>query len=72
MEISCPACGAKIAVNGLGRTPLNIPVTKVCDLLKRYSSVPPVAEVLGCSRAYVYKVLKANGLTAKDFIRGKK
>jgi len=72
MKVDCPACGKKIQVNGLGRRPLNIPVTKVCDLLKRYSSVPPVAEVLGCSRAYIYKVLKANGLKTEDLIRSKK
>ena len=29
------------------------------------------AESLGCSRALIYKVLKANGMTPADVIKGK-
>jgi hypothetical protein len=56
-------------VNGFGRRPLNIVVTKVCDALRLYRSVLAAANELGCSRAYIYKVLKANGLTVAGVIK---
>ena len=58
-------------MNGFGRRPLNIVVTKVCDALRLHRSVLVAANSLGCSRAYIYKVLKANGLKLKDVIEGK-
>jgi len=58
-------------VNGLGRKAFNMPVTKVYDALQHNRSVLAAANELGCSRAYVYKVLKANGLTPADVIKGK-
>ena len=45
-----------------------MPVTKVCDALRLHNSVLGAANELGCSRAYVYKVLKTNGLTAKEVL----
>jgi len=39
--------------------------------LKRTSTVRQAAEKLGCSRAYIYKVLKANGLTIKEVLGAK-
>jgi hypothetical protein len=67
--VTCPYCGKVAATLLLGRPVSNIGVTKVCDTLRLYRSVPVAAEKLGCSRAYIYKVLKAEGLTAKDMIK---
>jgi hypothetical protein len=53
----------------LGRPVLNIGVIKVCDALRLYRSVSVAAEKLGCSRAFIYKVLKAEGLIAKEMIK---
>ncbi len=69
MKVRCPNCGESIVVNGLGRKPFNMPVTEVCDALRLHRSVPAAAENLGCSRAYIYKVLKGNGLRLRDVIR---
>ena len=68
MLVQCPQCGETVAVNGFGRRPLNIVVTKVCDALRLHRSVLVAANSLGCSRAYIYKVLKANGLKPADII----
>ncbi len=68
MEVRCPNCGETIAVNGIGRKPFNMPVTEVCDALRQHRSVLAAANSLGCSRAYIYKVLKAGGMTVKDII----
>ena len=70
MKVQCPNCGGTVVVNGFGRRPLNIAVTKVCDALQLHRSVEAAANELGCSRAYIYKVLKADGLTVQDVIRG--
>ena len=70
MLIQCPNCGGTLALNSFGRRPLNIGVTKVCDALRLHRSVLAAANELGCSRAYIYKVLKANGLTAAALIKG--
>jgi len=67
--VQCPHCGGTVAVNGFGRRPLNIVVTKVCDALRLHRSVLVAANSLGCSRAYIYKVLKANGLKPADIIK---
>ncbi len=68
--ITCPYCGKVAATLGIGRAATNIVVTDICDALRLYRSVPTAAEKLGCSRALVYKVLKANGLTPADVIKG--
>ncbi len=66
--ITCPHCGKVAATLSLGRSASNIGVTEVYDALRLCRSVPAAAENLGCSRAYIYKVLKANGLKLKDVI----
>ena len=71
MLARCPNCGETIVVNGIGRKPLNIAVNNVYDSLRLHRSVPAAANELGCSRAYIYKVLKADGLTAAFVIKGK-
>ena len=45
-----------------------MPVINVCDALRAHRDVLTVAKELGCSRGYIYKVLKANGLTPADVI----
>jgi len=68
--ITCPHCGKVAVTLGIGRAATNIVVTDICDALRLCRSVPSAAEKLGCSRALVYKVLKANGLTPADVIKG--
>ena len=58
MKITCPCCHTEITVNGLGRKKLDVPVKNIYDALARYSSITLAAESLGCSRGYIYKVLK--------------
>ena len=70
MKVQCPHCGKSVAVNGIGRKPFNIPVINVCDALQLQRSVLAAANELGCSPAYIYKVLKATGLKVKDIISG--
>lgn len=68
MKIQCPECGNSITVNGLGRKSLNIAVKNVYDAIQHNPSVTLAAAELGCSRAYIYKVLKAEGKTAKEIL----
>ena len=68
--ITCPYCGKVAATLGIGRAATNIVGTDICDALRLFRSVPATAEKLGCSRALVYKVLKANGLTPAEVVKG--
>ncbi len=68
--ITCPYCGKVAATLGIGRAATNITVTDIYDALRHHRNIPAVAESLGCSRALVYKVLKANGLTPAEVIKG--
>lgn len=70
MLVQCPHCGQPVVVNGLGRKAFNMPVTNVYDALRLRRSVLAAANELGCSRAYIYKVLKANSMTPADVIKG--
>ena len=47
-----------------------MPVKNVYDALWFHHSVLAAANELGCSRAYIYKVLKADGLTPAAVIKG--
>lgn len=69
MIVQCPHCGKTVAVNGIGRKPLNIAVNNVYDALRLHRSVIAAASELGCSRAYIYQVLKSAGLTPADVIK---
>ena len=71
MKVQCPHCGGMVVVNGLGRKAFNMPVTNVYDALRLHRSVLAAANELGCSRAYIYKILKTNGLTPAEVIKGK-
>ena len=68
MIIPCPHCGKSVAVNSLGRKPLNIPLKNICEALESHRSLPAAAQELNCSEAYIYSALKANGLILKDFL----
>lgn len=70
MIIPCPHCGKSVLVNGLGRKPLNIPLKNVYEALRTHSSIGEAANELACSQAYIFKVLKANGLKLKDVFKG--
>ena len=68
MIVQCPHCGKPVEVNGLGRRRLNIPLKNVCESLKAHRNVTVAAQELKCSQAYIFGVLKANGLKLKDII----
>lgn len=68
MIITCPNCGSRVEVRHLGRPPLNIPFTNVCDALQRAKNIMGAAMELRCSPAYVYKILHSNGLSIKDVL----
>lgn len=58
-------------VNGLGRKRLNIPLKNVCESLRAHRDVVAAAQELNCSQAYIFGILRANGLKLKDVIEGK-
>ena len=55
----------------VGRKPLNMPVTFICDTLRMVKDISQAAVMLKCSRAYIYKVLAEVGTNPKDVIAGK-
>jgi hypothetical protein len=59
MMLKCPHCGKKVAVNGLGRKPLNILLKNVLESLWAYRGVTAAAQGLGCNLSDVFFVLKA-------------
>ena len=67
MKIQCPHCGKSVAVNGLGRKRLNIPLKNVCESLQAHKNMAAAANVLNCSQGYIFNVLKTNGLNLNDF-----
>ena len=70
MIVQCPNCGKSVVVNGLGRKPLNITLKNISEALQAYCSVMAAARELGCSPAYIFGVLKTNGLKLKDVVKG--
>lgn len=70
MKVRCPHCGKSMVVGGLGRKPLNIGVENVCDALRDSSTVTEAVAALHCSRAYIYKILKEHGMSAKALTKG--
>ena len=66
MIITCQHCGKTTEVNGLGRKPKAMPVINICDTIQATGSVRAAARKLGCSRAYIYKVLKASDIRPSD------
>ena len=71
MIVQCPYCGKPVAVNGLGRKPLNIPLKNVCETLHTHRSVAAAANELNCSQGYIFNALKSHGLKLRDVIEGK-
>jgi len=68
MIVHCQNCGHEVMVNGLGRPRLNIPLKIICEALETHRSLAAAAQELGCSRAYIFRALKINGLRLKDVI----
>ena len=66
MIVKCPHCGKDVAVNGLGRKPLNIPLKNILECLQSHRGFTAAAEDLGCSPSYIFGVLKANGLKLRE------
>ena len=71
MLVQCPHCGGTVVVNVLGRKRLNIPLKNISECLQAHRNVVTAADKLGCSPAYIFGVLKANGLKLKDVMSGK-
>lgn len=68
MIIPCPHCGKSVMVKGFGRRPLNLPLKNVSECLRKHGSIKAAAQELSCSEAYIFGILKANGLKLKDVI----
>ena len=66
MKITCPKCGELVEVTGLGRKRLNIAVKNIYDAIKGTSSVNSAAQRLGCSKSYIFAVLKAQNVKIQD------
>jgi len=49
---------------GIGRKKLEIPVKNVCDALGRSSTVQHAADILGCSKGYIYSRLSPKEIKA--------
>ena len=72
IEVICSKCGEKIKFKGTGgRKPKTLPVIFVFNKLTATHSVKQAAEELGCSRGYIYKVLKNQGTMPRDVIEAK-
>ena len=69
MKVQCPNCGETVPVKGLGRKRLNIPLKNIYDALGTHRSVAAASQKLGCSQAYIFGVLKTNGLKLKDVLK---
>ncbi len=72
MKVQCPNCGHSVVVSGLGRKRLDIPLKNILDMVSRHTTVASAAGELGCSEAYIFGVLKANGLKLKDVVSATK
>lgn len=72
MKIQCPHCGKSVAVNGLGRKKLDIPLNNVYDALRVCGGVIPAAKELDCSPAYIYQVCGEHGIKPIEIITGEK
>ncbi len=68
--ITCPYCHKIAATLRIGRQQTSITVTDVYDALQACGNVSDAAKNLGCSRALIYKILKANGMTARRALAG--
>ena len=68
MIVTCPHCGEAVVVNGLGRKRLNIPLKNILESLQAHRNVAAAAIELGCSPAYIFGSLKANGLDLQKVI----
>jgi hypothetical protein len=70
MKMECPYCHETIVISIAGRKPLGLPVTNVCDALRLHQTILAAANELGCSRGYIYKILKTHGLRPAEVMDG--
>jgi hypothetical protein len=68
MRVQCPNCGEMVEIDGLGRKPLDIPLTNILEALLEHGSVKDAAEELHCSEGYIFGALKANQLKLREII----
>jgi len=61
----CPTDDKSRARYRLGRKPLSISVKNISDTLQNTKSIRATADILHCSRGYIYQELKKRGLTPK-------
>ena len=66
----CPTDENSKARYRLGRKPLSISVKNISDTLRNSKSIGATADILHCSRGYIYQELKKRGLTSKEVISG--
>ena len=52
----------------LGRKPLSITVKIISDTLQNTKSIGDTADILHCSRGYIYQELKKRGLMPKEVV----
>ena len=77
--IRCPYCNNEIEYTlPVGRKPLDISLTIICEMLQtycsgscRYEAVCRTADYFGCSPAYIYKRLKDAGTTVEEALMGR-
>ncbi len=67
----CPSDEKSKARYRLGRKPLSITVKIISDTLQNNKSIGHTADILHCSRGYIYQELKKRGLTPKEVIKNK-
>jgi len=61
--------GKGLSTRKLGRKPLGHSVINVCDMLLSTHSIGGAAKELNCSRGYIYKILKQEGMTPKVILK---
>lgn len=70
MRITCPKCGQKLEVVGLGRKPLNVSLNNVLKAICATSSGLAAARLCGCSESYVFMILRRQNLKIADVRSG--
>ena len=68
MKITCPKCNEIIEIPSGHPPKLNISVITLCDILRDTRNIIAIAHKLGCSRAFIYRELKAIGKKPKDYL----
>ena len=69
MKVLCLECGQYFSFRMNGRNTLAIPVNKFYDTLRQEKNIARAAEILGCSRGYIYYHLKQDGKNPKEICK---